>query len=234
MENNTDKNSELVHWFKSLSNDTLIQIASIIKVLISRLEVKMGNKRLREVIILDEKDFKKAGSSRNEFLDILKQLSKIFSIKFLPSSYEYTLVRDMVGVSSKETSVEIDVNTRVFEVLNFVLAEVEKMVTTKKTVSFNEDKSVLYFNKKEIAFRRYSEQYHTLRIIFQDKDEAGKQWFYSEIAEKLDSAKSYKDKDFHNYLSAIKRRVSAETGIKDLFLTTNQSVRINPDYLKSE
>ncbi|MBF05425.1 hypothetical protein CL644_01825 [bacterium] len=102
----------------------------------------------------------------------------------------------------------------------------------KDTVAFDPDRSVLVVSGKEIKFRKYTEQYHTLRIIFKTPEEVGKEWFFSEIAEKIDPRKGYSDKDFHNYMSAIKRRVSAETSVLDLFITTNQSLKINSKFLR--
>ena len=61
--------------------------------------------------------------------------------------------------------------------------------------------------------------------------ELNREWFFSEIGEKMDQYKDYKDKDFHNYVSAIKKRIAVETGIKDFFETTNQSLKINNKYL---
>jgi len=102
---------------------------------------------------------------------------------------------------------------------------------SSESISFDLDKSILWLSGKEIKIRKFSEQYHTLEIIFSHQDRLNEEWFFSEIGEKLDREVGYADKDFHNYFSAIKRRVAAETGIKDLFLTTNHSVKINPDYL---
>ena len=99
------------------------------------------------------------------------------------------------------------------------------------TVSFDIDLGLLKLVNKKIYFRKYTEQYHTLKIIFENKENLKNEIFFSEIAEKLDSSKGYSDKDFHNYFSAIKKRVSAETGIKDLFITTTQSIKINPNYI---
>jgi hypothetical protein len=100
-----------------------------------------------------------------------------------------------------------------------------------KGVSFNPARGILCVMGKEIKFRKFNEQYHTLGLIFSDPKDLRKEWFFSELAEKIDTVKEYDDKKFHNYLSAIKRRVSSETSIKDLFITTTQSVKINPDYL---
>lgn len=102
----------------------------------------------------------------------------------------------------------------------------------EKNIGFNPDTSIFSVNNQEIKMRKFSDQYHTLRIIFQNSNEIGKEWFFSELAELIDPQKGYTDKDFHNYISAIKRRVSSDTGIKDLFITTNQSVKINSEYLK--
>jgi hypothetical protein len=101
----------------------------------------------------------------------------------------------------------------------------------KKGVNFDEASGVLHLVGKEVRFRKFTEQYHTLALVFSDPKDLRKEWFFSELAEKIDTVKEYDDKKFHNYLSAIRRRVSSETSIKDLFITTTQSVKINPDYL---
>jgi hypothetical protein len=108
------------------------------------------------------------------------------------------------------------------------LAATEAISAMKEGVSFDVGKGLLRVGDKDIKFRKFTEQYHTLRLAFSD---VSKDWLFSEMAETIDHEKGYTDKDFHNYLSAIKRRVSADTGIKDLFITTTQSVRINPEYL---
>lgn len=100
-----------------------------------------------------------------------------------------------------------------------------------KKTEFNAGTSVLKIGNKEIKFRKFTEQFHVLRVIFADPAESKKEWIFSEIAELIDESKDYTDKDFHNYFSAINRRVGTETSVKDLFITTNQSVKINEDYL---
>lgn len=102
---------------------------------------------------------------------------------------------------------------------------------TKGYSDFDNGTSTLTINGQKVKFRKHTEQYHTLRIIFEDKKELKKEWFFSEIGEKMDKYKDYKDKDFHNYVSAIKKRIAVETGIKDFFETTNQSLKINNKYL---
>ena len=101
----------------------------------------------------------------------------------------------------------------------------------KRPPTFDEVSGILQINGTPIKFRKFTEQYHCLRILFSEVD-LSDEHFFSEIGIEIDSSQSkYTDKNMHNYFSAIKNRIATETGIKDLFLTTNQSVRINPDYL---
>jgi len=134
---------------------------------------------------------------------------------------------------------ELDIKIGMRRIHNYLLHELSREQTSKSipviktSINFDERKSTLFIGNKGVKFRKFTEQYHTLRIIFSDTSKLSDEWFFSEIREKIDEAKGYTDKAFHNYFSAIKRRVAGETGIKDLFLTTTQSVRINPDYLKT-
>ena len=90
----------------------------------------------------------------------------------------------------------------------------------------------MYVKGVKIPFRKFTDQYHVLKVIFENKNTFGNEIFFSEIAEKIDRYnKTYTDKTIHNHLSAIKGKVAIETGIKDLFITTTQSVRINKDCL---
>src|SRR3989344_6061339 len=96
----------------------------------------------------------------------------------------------------------------------------------REEVNFDPDTAVLSIGEKQVKFRKFTDQYHTLRVIFSDKNDRKREWFFSEIAEKVDPHKSIKDKTFHNQMSAIKRKVSADANTKDLFLTTTHSVKI--------
>jgi len=95
--------------------------------------------------------------------------------------------------------------------------------------SFNEDKSVLSICNKNIKIRKFSDQYHLLRIVFEDEL---KDWQFSEIAELIDSEKAFKWKNLYNSANEIKKKIAIETGIKDFFITTTQSIKINEKYLK--
>jgi len=143
----------------------------------------------------------------------------------------YDLVSDETGKFLKNEDVPI--KKMIIKFRSFQSDLLSRLIKPKRQiVSFDANDSALKIGNKKILFRKHTEQYHTLKIIFEDQSEIWKEWFFSEIAEKIDQYKGYSDKDFHNYLSAIKKRVSTETGIKDLFITTNQSVTINKKYLE--
>ncbi len=72
-----------------------------------------------------------------------------------------------------------------------------------------------------------------LEIIFKNKENAGKDWQFSEIAELIDNEADFDWKKLYNIADAIKKHIAIETGIKDFFMLTTQSVRINPQYLLS-
>lgn len=108
----------------------------------------------------------------------------------------------------------------------------EKKEELKSDLSFSEEKGVLTINGNQAFFRKNSLQYHFVRIIFSEPKELGKQWFFSEIGEKYDSEEDHDDKRFSNVAYQVKQRIAIDTGIKDFFLTTKQSVTINPKYLQ--
>ncbi len=101
----------------------------------------------------------------------------------------------------------------------------------KSDLSFSEEKGVLTIGDKQAFFRKNSLQYHFVRIIFSEPKELGKQWFFSEIGEKYDSEEKHDDKRFANIAYQVKQRIAIETSIRDFFITTKQSVTINPKYL---
>lgn len=161
--------------------------------------------------------------------------SLLYTAKNKPTSNDrvdiYEIVSDEKGNLIKDEEVPIKKVIIKFRLLQNELLS-HMIENPRQTVSFDAERSVLVIGKEEVLFRKHTDQYHTLRVIFQDEDELRKEWFFSEIGEEMDKYKKYKDKDFHNYLSAIKKRVASETGIKDLFITTNQSVKINKIYIK--
>jgi hypothetical protein len=75
------------------------------------------------------------------------------------------------------------------------------------------------------------DQKEFLKIIFKDRKELGKEWFFSEIAEVYDFAGNTSDKKFYNASYQLNLKVAQKTPIKDFLITTKQSARVNPIYL---
>lgn len=100
-----------------------------------------------------------------------------------------------------------------------------------KNIIFDEATSVLKIGNKKIKLQKGGDQYHFLRIIFEDKNELTKEWFYSEIAEKYDREGNFKDKKFYNAAYQVKQKIIRDAGFRDVLITTLHSVRLNPDYL---
>jgi len=123
---------------------------------------------------------------------------------------------------------------------NYLIKELSKEEEKKETKedrvkyksSFDEAKGVLTIGNKEIKIKKFTDQYHLLRIIFENQNEIYQEWFFSEISEKYDSEADLPDKKFYNATYQLKQKIARETGIKDFFITTTQSFKINPKYLK--
>ena len=103
---------------------------------------------------------------------------------------------------------------------------------SKANLSFDEVKSILSVGNKTVRIQKGRDQFHLLRIMFTDPKEVGKEWFYSEIAEKNDFAAQTDDKKFYNAAYQVKHKIKRDTGLPDVLSTTTQSVRINPKYLR--
>lgn len=107
----------------------------------------------------------------------------------------------------------------------------EERKNLKTNLSFDEAKSILEIGNDAVKLRKGSDQFHLLRIMFEDKSELPKEWFYSEIAEKYDMGATIDDKKFYNASYQVNQKISRDTPFKDVLITTSQSVRINPKYL---
>jgi len=113
---------------------------------------------------------------------------------------------------------------------NKIISKLSSLSPAKHNLSFNSGLSILTIDDIHIKITKFSDQYHTLRIIFEDPKELNEEWFFSEISKKYDNAKDLPDKKFYNaiYQIGLKTRAS---GIPDLFIATRQSVKINEIYL---
>lgn len=144
--------------------------------------------------------------------------------------------REKVEKKKNKKSGELTTKLEITKMPELKIKKLEKLSkSNKKTneidyqMSFNEDKSVLSIYNKNVKIQKFSDQYHLLRIVFEDEL---KDWQFSEIAELIDSEKSFKWKNLYNSANEIKKKIAIETGIKDFFITTTQSIKINEKYLK--
>ena len=99
----------------------------------------------------------------------------------------------------------------------------------KAKLAFDMDKSRFFVQGKEIKILKFKDEYHTLRVLFEDPKELSKEWFFSEISERVDKYNK-DDKKYYNAVYQLKLKLE-KVGIKDFFTTTKQSVKINKKYL---
>lgn len=105
------------------------------------------------------------------------------------------------------------------------------MATTTAT-GFEPEKSILVVAGSPVKIRKFSDQYHLLRIIFENEARLKDEWFFSEIAERYDDSGTInEDKKFYNAAYQVKQKITKDTGIKDFFVLTKQSLKISEKYL---
>ncbi|MDD3434544.1 MAG: hypothetical protein PHD96_01305 [Candidatus Pacebacteria bacterium] len=97
---------------------------------------------------------------------------------------------------------------------------------------FDKEKGLLKINDLPVKTQKFSNQYYLLEMIFRNDENINKDWQFSELAELTECFEEFNDKKLYNIANAIKHKITEETGIKDFFITTNQSIKINPKYLK--
>lgn len=98
-------------------------------------------------------------------------------------------------------------------------------------LSFDLSKGILNIGGEKVKISISSNQYQLLAIIFEDRNELFREWFFSEIRERMDMTGSLKDdKKIHNLANYFNSKIARKTGIKKFFKTTLHSLRINPDY----
>ena len=85
-----------------------------------------------------------------------------------------------------------------------------------KKLYFDEDKSRFYVQGKEIKLLKFKDEYHTLRIMFEKPNELSQEWFFSEIAERIDESK-IDDKKYYNAIYQLRIKLEKQ-GIKDFFI----------------
>lgn len=107
----------------------------------------------------------------------------------------------------------------------------QKIEVSKRDPAFDDKKSILSFNNKEIEISktRNSNGHYLLKTIFKEK---GKVWEFDEIAE--DWEDEYKKDGWNRYYNAgyaVNEKIAKETTIKDFLSITSKTVSINEKYL---
>ena len=96
---------------------------------------------------------------------------------------------------------------------------------------FDDDKSRLYVRGIEIKIQKNSDQYHALRVMFADPKELPQEWFFDDIAERIDRSRPQERvKRYYNAIYQIGLKLTAK-GFPDFFITTKYSAKIDLKYL---
>lgn len=175
--------------------------------------------------------------AREEHLETIKKLQGA------EKKWDETLLKSAIGILDEisKDGVHPDLRNYIFcaeRIRNYLIGflrkiksseEKDKDETNKKEASFDEDRSILEVAGESVKIQKHTDQYHLLRIMFENPDETSKEWFYSEIDELVGGG--HEDKKYYNAAYNINKNVAIETGIKGFIITTNQSARINPSYL---
>lgn len=98
----------------------------------------------------------------------------------------------------------------------------------KTVLDFNYERAELTVNGERVPIQG-PDQKELLRIIFANKEGWSAQWFFSQVAEEYDHADYFKTKKFYNAAYQINGRIAARTDVKKFFITTMQTVQVNPD-----
>ena len=102
-----------------------------------------------------------------------------------------------------------------------------------KGSSFDEEKGVLTIRGNKIdKFRRGTNQYYFLKFIFKNKENKNKKWTYYELGKEAEDLSGKSDDALKGYPYAINNKIEAAIGVGDFFKTTNETVKINEQYLE--
>jgi hypothetical protein len=98
----------------------------------------------------------------------------------------------------------------------------------KKIAQFDNEQCVVRYGSDCCKIRKFSNQFSLLTVIFL---EPKKDWQFSEIAEKIDPLDDINWKKLHSVALAINSKIAATLHLQNFFITTSQSVKINPVYI---
>jgi hypothetical protein len=101
-------------------------------------------------------------------------------------------------------------------------------------ILLDESRGILIIGEHKIKIQKFSNQYYVLKVMLKDEENKNKDWQFSEIAEKMAGSIDISQpwKQLYHVASALKTKIAIETQIKDFFITTTQSIKINKRYLK--
>ncbi len=165
---------------------------------------------------------------------------EVRDVEIASSPFVYQGKRSVQGVIVDVTKLKLvedlyRTNTAELEHLNKILmkrdAKHVERGETVSTASFDQENGILHVGASEIKIQKFSRQYGLLRVIFHDDDATQNDWQFSEISELMDAEARFDWKKLYNIADAIRKNIAVETGIKDFFILTTQSLKINPLYL---
>jgi hypothetical protein len=244
-------------FLNKLSLENLTRIQKVLKIILDEVNLRGWNKDRNTEIKISIKRFENQGFSYEEVVSILQRIAKEAGISILNEeikkrfkninkatqipTYEQILIEMMLGISSDDLRKYIilkirDLN-RLKEIENKLderLKEKQRKLKEAKIFSpyFDKDKGILCIRDKKIKVRKFSNQYYMLELIFKTPEDLQKDWQYSEIQESIDTAESANWKRLYDVVYALNKKILEKTGIKNFFIITTQSVKINPKYLK--
>ncbi|MEK7569018.1 MAG: hypothetical protein AAB497_02810 [Patescibacteria group bacterium] len=235
MKTTTDKEGELLSWIEGLSNTTLGKVTAVLNMVLYRAEVKDTGSCAQGVLNIGSEDFVNIQSNKNEVTDVLKRIGTFFEIDILNNRSKYTLVGDIFG-KPENKDIPININLDILKILSLSIEKIQsiknkrnKKNSEERPLFFDVDKSRFYVQGREIKLSKFKDEYHTLRVMFEDPDELPKEWFFSEIREKIDGG-ALDDKKYYNAIHQLRIKLERQ-GINDFFITNIQSVKINNKYL---
>ena len=186
-----------------------------------RKDLEIGNPFIEPEYIGDNQSnqielrVKEENKERDLFLFVHSMISLEKDDYFLVKKFTFG-TKEMFDLYDRGFLFEIEVNENTFS----------EDIKQKTGIAFDPDKSRFYVQGKEIKIKKFGDEYHTLRIMFED---LSKEWFFSDIGERIDES-NLDDKKYYNATYQLRLKLEKQS-LNDFFITTKQSVKINQKYL---
>lgn len=194
------------------------------------------------IVLYDkEKSLKQLSKEKNflslnlfALIDEMNQIEKSYRQPFEKRSLYYNFIREHYSLylSRLHNYLLKELNLRREEKKR---QEKKKEAEVSKKYNINleldEDTSELILGNRSIKLKKFGKEYNVLKTILNSREfSLEDEIFFSEIAEQMDIAQSPSDKDVYNAIGELKKKIAIETGIKDFFMTTSYSLKINSIY----